>query len=136
MKTRGRFGIVLMILSVVALRGVNLAQNGGTIPPPDIVGGAQQIANASTQAQLQQAKLSLLKQQAELARQQKELLKQETAIKAAADAATKNAWHIKDQNENQVMIECARKTRPEVLTKANLVSIVCEAESPQPADPK
>lgn len=59
------------------LSAAGWAQNGGVIPPPDIVGAAGQIANAGNQAQAQAAQTALIRQQTKLLKRQTELLKKQ-----------------------------------------------------------
>lgn len=81
-----------IILVVCVLCVGCFAQNGGTVPPPDIVGAAGDIASAPVRAQTQAAQAALIRQQTELLKQQTEALKQQNALleeqrKAASIAA-------------------------------------------------
>jgi len=107
------------------------AQNGGVVPPPDIVGAAGQIGNAGQNAQQRAAQTQQIKQQTELLKAQTELLKLENAKRAAELAAAKNLWHLKDQSTNQVMIECNAGTHPEVFTKGAVANLVCATDEKQ-----
>jgi hypothetical protein len=67
------------ILIVMLLCGAGWAQNGGVIPPPDIVGAVAEGQHAVNQAQEQAARTALVKQQTQLLKQQAEALKQQNA---------------------------------------------------------
>ena len=68
------------VLFVIVLSAAGLAQNGGVIPPPDIVGTARDVAEAPARAQSQAAQTALIKQQTQLLKEQTEALKQQNAL--------------------------------------------------------
>jgi hypothetical protein len=68
------------ILIVMLLCGAGWAQNGGVIPPPDIVGAARDISEAPARAQAQAAQTRLIQQQTALLKQQTDAMREQNAL--------------------------------------------------------
>ena len=69
-----------ILFAVVILSASAWAQNGGVVPPPDIAGSGQSIAEAPARAQAQAAQTATIRQQTELLKQQTEALKLQNAL--------------------------------------------------------
>ncbi len=69
------------------LGAASWAQNGGVVPPPDIVGATNQNINSINQANTQAAQAALLRQQTALLKQQTKALKQQNELRKQQQAA-------------------------------------------------
>lgn len=107
-----------ILIAVILLPGASWAQNGGVIPPPDIVHAAGEIAEAPAKAQAEAAQTALLRQQAALLKQQAELLKQQAALKQHEQSDTDF-----DQSGNEFLRVCDDEGK-EVVTRTACLGYV------------
>jgi len=97
-----------LVVLTILLGSVAVAQNGGVVSPPDIVGSIAKGQDSANKAKESAAQKQLLKQQTELLKAQTDALKQQNAQAAAKGviAASGNEFLQKCENPDNAPVEC------------------------------
>lgn len=69
-----------ILIVIVFLSAATWGQDAGVIPPPDIVGASQAIAQAPARAQAEASQIALIRQQTALLKQQTEAMREQNAF--------------------------------------------------------